>query len=151
MKTITLDKIDKESCEEILNSLYNEDGIILIVASGGGILWYKDILIKELNKHKDKVIMYGCEMLSAAFDLFNDFEGEKHLVELCNVMIHKADSTADISWSNNKGFIKRLEQHNKLLRYKVKDFLTKKELQIFDRGEEVWIIDEDRIKLIFGL
>lgn len=151
MKTITLEKINNNSCEEIIDTLYKEDKIIIILKCSGGSLWDTEILIKELNKQKDKVIMYGCEMLSAAFDLFDLFEGEKHLTTLCNIMVHKADSTVDLVWAKSKGFVDRLEKHNELLRFRLKNFLTKKELKAFDRGEEVWIIDEDRIKTIFGL
>lgn len=151
MKTITLEKIDTESVEKVIDLLYNEDEVILILDCEGGSIHLSEILIKELNKNKDKVTMYGYSMLSAGFDVFNSFEGKKELTSFCQIMFHKADRTSSLLWSKDRGFDLRLEKENELQRFKYKNFLTKKELKQYDRGEEVWIIDEDRIKLIFGL
>ena len=152
MKIVTIkDFDDDEIVTSVINDIYTEDKVVINFHCAGGKDYLCDLLIREINNNKDKVIVYGSQLLSNGFWLFYHIKCEKIILKDCHILIHKGQCYENIIGNDYK---LRKEFFNNQFKNEepiLKTFLTKKELKLYNRGGDVRIFDENRIKKIFNI
>lgn len=153
MKTIVVNAIDQDTYVRLNEFLIEgswEKWVIL--DSSWWSTAYKKLMLWQLNKHKDDVVLICWTWAySAAFDLFYWFQWEKILIEWCRWMTHQwyiKDVSILDSWEiRDEEDVVMTWIYKKL--YKIPKFLTKEEKKRYKKWEDVYL-SFDRMKEIFS-
>jgi len=120
----------------------------------GGPDIYAEVVIDILNNNKNLVelVAYGV-LASNGLEIFRNFKGKKKLLPTVLGMIHNGDFPMSIRNSMNKFseevLLKEyIEIKNKKVISYYSKFLTKEELEVIEKGGDVWL-NYERLKEIF--
>lgn len=153
--------INIEEVVKLIDAL--DDGAnVVYLCSEGGDTSYIPVILDLFNKHNVILKAYD-RVVSAAFDIYAKYIGEKHLLQDCFGGIHLATSDLDWRSSLNKGNDVGYYKNIYLMRH---DSLAKSGAEYLEElasygipeeviaqvmaGEDVYISYEEMLKLNFG-
>lgn len=97
-------EVEPEMAQQLvyaLNNLQKEEKLDVYLSSSGGSVFVAELILDLVNRHKDKITLYGYgDISSSAFDLFFLSECEKILVGNPVGMYHQ--STVEIRVNEHK-------------------------------------------------
>lgn len=148
-------ELNNESLESFYNFLnqYDTEDCTISIMSGGGSTCVAKSIINALNLKRESVTLVCHEVYSGAFEIFYRTKCKKILAETCKGLYHLSAAKMWVS-ANKRPFekedriiAKNWKESTCQLDF-VKQFMTKKELSEFKKGNDVYFTFK-RMKEIF--
>lgn len=156
-------RIDGELTDEVTDKLveffntYTEDKKIVYLSSPGGSVYHAEVITDILNLNKLKTtLVLGEYLYSSAVCVAFDFQGNKRFLPQGTLsMLHFTNvdvSARDLHDENSLASVqvKEVAMLNAKLLEKYFKFLTHTELELVQKGKEVWLESERTKKLILN-
>lgn len=150
--------IDSDSFNKFIsfcNDNSEENKVIIIDSIGGGV-GYTRAIINIINQNKDRFSVIGYYLYSSAFDMFYNVKCKKSLIYGGLGMVHLM-SISDIKINENGKFVNDVDRLQVINMKEtcddlyIKKILNKKELERYEKGDEVYLTFKRMLKIFKGI